>query len=80
MKITFTRGTALGGVGNDAHPGDVRDLPDAQAKQLIAQGRAIAGGEFKRSAAKPAKPAAPAAGTAASPGQAGDGDENNGGA
>ena len=42
MKVTFTRGTALGGVGNDACPGDVRDLPDAQAAQLIANGRAVA--------------------------------------
>lgn len=55
MKITFTRGTSLGGVGNDAHPGDVRDLPDGQAKQLIAQGRAVPGGEPKKSTAK--KPA-----------------------
>jgi hypothetical protein len=40
MKITFTRGTALGGIGNDAYPGDVRDLPDAQAQSLIVAGRA----------------------------------------
>lgn len=78
MKITFTRGTALGGVGNDAHPGDVRDLPDSQAKQLIAQGRAVAGGEFKKQTSRQA--ARPAAGSAASSAQAGDDDENNGGA
>lgn len=59
MKITFTRGTCLGGVGNDAYPGDVRDLPDGQAKQLIAAGRAVAGGELKKPApAKSGKPAA----------------------
>jgi hypothetical protein len=43
MKVTFLRGTALGGIGNDAYPGDVRDLPDARALSLIAQGRAVAG-------------------------------------
>lgn len=68
MKITFIRGTGLGGIGNDAFPGDVRDLPDAQAKQLIAQGRAVAvAGAVK--AAAPAKkssaPAAPEGGTQA---------------
>jgi hypothetical protein len=53
MKITFTRGTALGGIGNDAYPGDVRDLPDAKAQSLIAQGRAVAGDKsVKRLAVK----------------------------
>lgn len=42
MRVRFLRGTALGGVGNDAHPGDERDLPDAQARALIAAGRAAA--------------------------------------
>lgn len=42
MKITFTRGTSLGGIGNDAHPGDVLDLPDAKAADLIRRGRAVA--------------------------------------
>lgn len=42
MRVRFLRGTALGGVGNDAHPGDERDLPDAQARLLIAAGRAVA--------------------------------------
>lgn len=40
MRITFTRGTCLGGIGNDAHPGEVRELPDAHALRLIAAGRA----------------------------------------
>lgn len=42
MLIKFTRGTALGGVGNDAEPGAVCDLPAAQAQALIQQGRACA--------------------------------------
>jgi hypothetical protein len=37
----MTRGTCLGGVDNDAHPGEVRNLPDAQALALIAAGRAV---------------------------------------
>lgn len=41
MHVSFTRGTALGGVGNDALPGDVRELPDAQAQRLVAAGRAV---------------------------------------
>ena len=65
MKITFTRGTALGGIGNDAYPGDVRDLPDIRAQGLIAQGRAVAGDiSPKKPSAKPAAKAvreAPAA-------------------
>lgn len=42
MRVRFLRGTALGGVGNDAHPGDERDLPAPQAHALIAAGRAVA--------------------------------------
>lgn len=41
-RVRFLRGTALGGVGNDAFPGDLRDLPDWQAAQLIAARRAVA--------------------------------------
>ncbi len=41
MRVRFIRGTALGGIGNDAAPGDERDLPDTQAAQLIATGRAV---------------------------------------
>lgn len=40
-NVRFLRGTALGGVGNDAAPGDVRDLPDAIAAVLVANGRAV---------------------------------------
>lgn len=40
MLIRFIRGTALGGVGNDAAPGDVCELSDAAARGLIAEGRA----------------------------------------
>lgn len=66
MKITFIRGTGLGGIGNDAFPGDVRDLPDAQAKQLIAQGRAVAGAvKTAAPTKKSSAPAAPEGGTQA---------------
>lgn len=41
-RVRFLRGTALGGVGNDAYPGEERDLPDTQAAIYIATGRAIA--------------------------------------
>jgi len=41
MLIKFIRGTALGGIGNDAAPGDVRDLPDQQARMLCNTGRAV---------------------------------------
>jgi hypothetical protein len=41
-RVRFLRGTALGGVGNDAHPGDERDLPEARAVHYIAMGRAVA--------------------------------------
>jgi hypothetical protein len=40
-RVLFLRGTALGGVGNDAYPGDIRDLPDVQASLYVAQGRAV---------------------------------------
>lgn len=41
-RVRFLRGTGLGGIGNDAVPGDERDIPDAQAAQLIAGRRAVA--------------------------------------
>jgi hypothetical protein len=41
MRVRFLRGTALGGVGNDAQPGEVRDLPAAQAATLVSAGRAV---------------------------------------
>lgn len=41
MRVRFLRGTALGGVNNDANPGDVRDLPDSQAAGFVAAGRAV---------------------------------------
>lgn len=42
MRVRILRGTALGGVGNDAYPGEVRDIPAAQAAALVAAGRAQA--------------------------------------
>lgn len=42
MRVRFLRGTALGGIGNDAAPGDEIDLPDTKAAQLVALGRAVA--------------------------------------
>ena len=42
MRVRFLRGTALGGVDNDAYPGDVRDLPSPRAVELISMGRAVA--------------------------------------
>lgn len=41
MRVRFVRGTSLGGVNNDANPGDVRDLPDSQATAFVAAGRAV---------------------------------------
>ena len=41
MRVKFIRGTALGGIGNDAVPGDVRDLPDQQARAYLISGRAV---------------------------------------
>ena len=40
-RVRFIRGTALGGIGNDVAPGDERDLPAAQAANLVALGRAV---------------------------------------
>lgn len=40
MRVRILRGTALGGVGNDVHPGEIHDLPDGVAFRLIASGRA----------------------------------------
>ena len=58
MRIKFLRGTALGGIGNDAAPGDERELPDHQALAFIAQGRAIRFGDGPTAAAPPNLPAA----------------------
>lgn len=41
MRVKFIRGTALGGIGNDAEPGDVIDLPDPQARAYLIAGRAV---------------------------------------
>ena len=41
VTIRFIRGTALGGIGNDAAPGDVRTLPEAEAIRLVSSGRAV---------------------------------------
>jgi hypothetical protein len=41
IRVRFLRGTALGGIGNDAYPGDERDLSDTQAAHYIASGRAV---------------------------------------
>lgn len=62
MLIKFTRGTALGGSGNDAEPGDVCELPTAQALALIQQGRACA-----VAAPAPSSDAEPAADTPRKP-------------
>jgi hypothetical protein len=56
MLIRFIRGTALGGVGNDAQPGAVCDLPAAQARSLIKQGRAELVQESQAQAAEPSAP------------------------
>ena len=40
-RIRFTRGTALGGIGNDVAPGDERDLPDGEAHRFVLAGRAV---------------------------------------
>lgn len=42
QRVRFLRGTGLGGIGNDANPGDERDLPIRQATEFIAGGRAVA--------------------------------------
>lgn len=62
MRVRFIRGTALGGEAN-AYPGDVLDLPSAQAAALVAAGRAAA---LPDDSPAPA-PAAPAAPVAAEP-------------
>lgn len=41
VTVQFLRGTGLGGIGNDAHPGDRMTLPEGQAQALIAAGRAV---------------------------------------
>jgi len=64
MRVQFLRGTALGGIGNDAYPGDVRDLPEWQARQYIATGRARMATEDPQPQ-REAAPAAPAASAAA---------------
>lgn len=40
VSVRFLRGTCLGG-GVDAYPGDVVDIPCAQARLFVAQGRAV---------------------------------------
>lgn len=41
LRVQFVRGTALGGIGNDAYPGDLRTIPESQAVALVAAGRAV---------------------------------------
>jgi hypothetical protein len=53
MKVRALRGFCLGGTGNDANPGDILDLPDTQAKELMQRGKV----EAHEATAKPAKPA-----------------------
>lgn len=40
-RVRFLRGTALGGIGNDAAPGQIVTLPDDQAGAFIRAGRAV---------------------------------------
>lgn len=54
MRVRFIRGTALGGIGNDAAPGDERDLPDDQATRLVSAGRAVLAIETAVSIVSPA--------------------------
>ncbi|MBZ0106140.1 MAG: hypothetical protein K8H84_10970 [Sulfuricella denitrificans] len=42
MKVKAIRGFCLGGIGNDAHPGDLLDLPDHTAAMLIQRGKVVA--------------------------------------
>lgn len=62
MLVKFLRGTALGGIGNDAAPGDVLELPDPQARAYLLAGRviqvpaAVPGAPADADPAKPAKP------------------------
>ena len=58
MWVQFIRGTALGGIGNDAAPGDVRELPDPQARAYLLAARAVQ---------VPADPPAPPATAPATP-------------
>ena len=60
MRVRFIRGTALGGIGNDAAPGDVRDLPDQQARAYLVAGRAVQVLAEAAAPAEPPKPAKPA--------------------
>jgi hypothetical protein len=41
IRVRILRGTALGGIGNDATPGETREFTDANALALIAAGRAV---------------------------------------
>lgn len=51
MKVRALRGFCLGGIGNDAQPGDLLDLPDTQARELMQRGKV----EPVTESAKPAK-------------------------
>lgn len=62
MLVKFIRGTALGGIGNDAAPGDVMELPDPQARAYLLAGRVIevpAAAPGATPAADPTKPTKP---------------------
>lgn len=62
MLVQFLRGTALGGIGNDAVPGDVIELPDPQARAYLLAGRVIqvpATAPSAPAAAEPSKPTKP---------------------
>lgn len=59
MWVQFIRGTALGGIGNDAAPGDVRELPDPQARAYLLAARAVQVAAPASTPADPAKPTKP---------------------
>lgn len=62
MLVKFLRGTALGGIGNDAAPGDVMELPDPQARAYLLAGRVIqvpAAAPDAPAHAEPGKPTKP---------------------
>ncbi|MBP7582297.1 MAG: hypothetical protein KA757_14935 [Vogesella sp.] len=59
MWVQFIRGTALGGIGNDAAPGDVRELPDPQARAYLLAARAVQVAAPANTPADPAKPIKP---------------------
>ncbi len=62
QRVVITRGTCLGGVGNDAYPGQLLELPAAQAAALVAAGRAAPAPAQAPAAAPPAaSPADPIA-------------------